>query len=335
MKKILYIGNALSSNNSTATIIETLSEHLKEIVSVKMASKKANKILRLLDMIKLLVANRSTTDFVLIDTYSTVNFYYAFIISQLCRVFNVKYVPILHGGNLENRLKHSSKLSNLIFNNAYKLVAPSNFLKSVFENYGYNKVIFIPNCIEIDNYDFCNRKIDSLNLLWVRSFSSIYNPELAVLVLDKLIEKKYDVQLTMVGPDVDGSLNKVKDLASSKQLEVHFTGKLSKPDWLTLSKNSNVFINTTNLDNTPVSVIEAMALGLPVVSTNVGGLPFLIRNYEDGILVEPQNADAMVDAIIKLKRDEDLRNKLINSARFKVENFSWKEVKPKWESLLS
>lgn len=334
MKNVLYIGNALSNNGKTSTTIESLSEHLKEICSIKIASKKSNKILRLLDMIKLVLVNRTSTDIILIDTYSTSNFYFALTISQLCRFLNIKYITNLHGGDLENRLKDSAKLSGLIFNNAHAIVAPSNFLKSVFANYGYDKVLFIPNCIEIDNYEFCNRSIDSIKLLWVRSFSSMYNPELAVLVLEKLLQKKYHAELTMVGPDADGSLKKVKDLANSKELKLSFTGKLAKPEWLALSKGSNVFINTTNLDNTPVSVIEAMALGLSIVSTNVGGLPFLINNNVDGILVEPRDADAMVDAIIKLKSDEGLRNKLVVNARSKVEKFAWKVVKPKWEALL-
>lgn len=335
MTKILYIGNALSNKGKSITSIEILGKQLKEICLVKAASSYNNKLLRLIDMCKLVIINRIKADYVIIDTYSTTNFYYALIISQLCRVLKMRYINILRGGNLENRLKNSSKLSYLIFGNAYKLVAPSNFLKSVFESYNYKDVLYIPNNIEIDNYDFCNRSIDSIKLLWVRSFSSIYNPELAVLVLEKLLEKKHHAELTMIGPDVDGSLNKIKNLASSKQLNVNFTDKLSKPEWLALSKDSNIFINTTNFDNTPVSVIEAMALGLPIVSTNVGGLPFLITDNVDGILVEPQNVDAMVDAIIKLKLDEGHRNKLVINARSKVQNFAWKAVKSKWEALLS
>ena len=139
----------------------------------------------------------------------------------------------------------------------------------------------------------------------------------------------------MVGPDSDGSLVKVKALANSKQLKIKFTGKLAKSEWLELSKNSNVFINTTNLDNTPLSVIEAMALGLPVVSTNVGGLPYLISDHRDGLLVEPENVNAMVDAIIELNSDENLRSNLVNNARSKVENYDWNIVKHKWETLLS
>ena len=324
----------MSKRGKTITSIETLGAQLGEFCSVKIVSNKSNKILRLLDMAATLILNVRKIDLVLIDTYSTTNFYYAFVISQLCRLFKIKYVPILHGGNLESRLKSNARLSRLIFNNAYTLVAPSNFLKSTFENYGYNNVQFIPNTIKIEAFQFQNKSIDSVTLLWVRSFSKIYNPEMAIRVLQGLINAGVQTKLTMVGPDADGSLDRVKALAKAHNLEVNFTGKLSREEWVDLSQNSNIFINTTNFDNMPVSVIEAMALGIPVVSTNVGGLSYLVEDEIDGMLVEANDDEGMVKAIIRLKDDKELKNKLITNARNKVENFDWKVVKPMWESLL-
>jgi glycosyltransferase involved in cell wall biosynthesis len=335
MKKILYIGNALSNKGKTKTSIETLGTFLKEICHVKIASNKANIVSRLVDMILSVLKYKSNTDFVLIDTYSTSNFYYAFIISQLCRLLKIRYIPILRGGNLERRLLRNPKYSHLLFKNAHEIIAPSNFLKTVFSSYGYDEVVFIPNTIEIDNYEFKNRSINTIELLWVRSFASIYNPEQAVLVLEQLLKMNYTTRLTMVGPDVDGTMVKVKKLAQEKNLEINFTGKLSKHQWIALSKNSNVFINTTNIDNMPVSVIEAMALGLPVVSTNVGGLPYLIDDTKDGLLVPPQDVKSMVSAILKLKSDDAFRFKLITRARSKVEKFDWNSIKHKWAALLS
>jgi glycosyltransferase involved in cell wall biosynthesis len=335
MKNVLYIGNALSKSKGTPTVIETLSAHLKAFCNVKVASNQPNQVLRLLDMIGLVFNYRSQTDLVLIDTYSTLNFYYALIISQLCRVFKIPYICILHGGDLENRLKKSPKLCRMVFYHAQTIVAPSQFLKLVFECYGYKEILYIPNSVELQNYEFTDRPIDTINLLWVRSFSSLYNPEQAVLVLEMLQQLNYDATLTMIGPEVDGSLIKTRALAKERHLKVNFTGKLSKAEWRAYSKNCNVFINTTNVDNTPVSVIEAMALGLPVVSTNVGGIPFLISDGTDGLLVPPQDIDAMAYAIIKLKSDNALRSKLITTARAKVENFSWDAVRPQWEALLS
>lgn len=335
MKNVLYIGNALSNSGKTNTTIETLGGKLENFCTVKVASHKTNKVLRLLDMIKLVLADKAKADYVLIDTYSTSNFYYALVVSQLCRILRLKYIPILHGGNLERRLKNNSKLSSLIFKNAHKLVAPSNFLKSIFSNYDYKNVDYIPNFIELEHYEFLNREVETIKLLWVRSFSSIYNPKQAILVLEQLLKNGFKAELTMVGPDVDGSLKAVKQLTNQKNLKVNFTGKLTKKEWITLAKDYNVFINTTNFDNTPVSVIEAMALGLPVVSTDVGGLPFLISNEIDGLLVSPKDVTAMVNAIFKLKANTSFRIKLTTNARLKVEEFSWKAVKPKWETLLS
>ncbi|WP_299527059.1 glycosyltransferase family 4 protein [Winogradskyella sp.] len=335
MKNVLYIGNALSGKGRTKTTIETLGERLEAFCSVMIASKKTNKLLRLLDMMILVIRKRTQTDFVLIDTYSTSNFYYALIISQLCRVFKLKYIPILHGGNLESRLKNNQKMSGLIFNNAYQLITPSRYMEDIFRTYGHTNIEFIPNFIDLENYPFLNRKIEDIKMLWVRSFSNIYNPQLAIHVLKTLTDLGYNASLTMVGPEVDGSLNKAKTLTKAYNLDVNFTGLLERKDWISLSVSHNVFINTTNFDNMPVSIIEAMALGLPIVSTNVGGIPYLISDNIDGILVPANDVEATVKAIVKLKKNESLKDKLVTNARKKAEQFDWKVVKSKWETLLS
>lgn len=325
----------MSQQGKNVTSVEILGTRLRQFCKVKTASSKQNKLLRILDMVLLVLKNGRSTDYVLIDTYSTINFYYALIISQISRVLKIKYIPILHGGNLEQRLKHNPKMSRMIFGNAYRLVSPSNFLKERFKSYGYENVEYIQNTIEIEDFVFYRRDISVIKLFWLRSFTSIYNPTSAVLVLEELINRGQNAELVMVGPEIDGSMKVAKQLAIDKNLNVKFTGKLSKNEWIKLSENYNVFINTTNFDNMPFSVIEAMALGLPIVSTNVGGLPFLISHNEDGLLVPPNDVNAMVDAIIELKEDISLKDKLVVNARKKIEKFDWDEVRVKWERLLS
>ncbi len=336
MKNLLYIGNKLEGGNKTVTTIDTLSKNLKrEGFRVKTASSKKNKFLRLLDMLRCIYKNRNNADFVLIDTYSTLNFYYAYMCSKLCRILNLKYIPILHGGDLPKRLKKSLKLSIAIFKKSHVNITPSKYLMSAFKKEGFNNLVYIPNSIEINNYNYSKRAIKKLKLLWVRSFSKIYNPFLAIEIVDALKNKGFDVELCMVGPDKDGSLLETKSLAKELKVDVKFTGKLSKEAWIDLSKDYNVFINTTNIDNTPVSVIEAMALGLPVISTNVGGMPFLIDNEVDGLLVKPNNVDSFVLAIKKLKNSEIDTEQMVKKAREKVESFDWEVVKQDWLKLLS
>src|SRR5690606_41312383 len=101
----------------------------------------------------------------------------------------------------------------------------------------------------------------------------------------------------------DGSLSAAKKYAKKHDLRVNFTGKLKKKEWIKLSAAYDIFINTSDIDNTPVSVIEAMALGLPVVSTNVGGIPYLIEEGKTGLLVAAKDPGGMSVTMISLLAD--------------------------------
>lgn len=334
MKHILYIGNNLTKKTKYTFTISLLSDLLKkEGYFITISSDKINKIYRLFDMCICLIKNRNKVDFILIDTYSTSNFYYALITSQLSRMFNVKYIPILHGGNLPNRLLKNSFLCKLIFKNSYRNIAPSNYLKKAFEDYGYITE-FIPNIIEIEKYPYKDRKYLEPKLLWVRAFKEIYNPTMAVEVLSCLMKDYPKATLCMIGPFVDETYKKTKDLAKALNLidSVEFTGILTKEEWHKKAKEFDIFINTTNFDNTPVSVMESMALGLPVVSTNVGGIPYLIKDEIDGLLVPKSDVEGMTESIKSILNQEYPNITL--KAREKVENFSWESNKEKWLKIL-
>ncbi|OYX27786.1 MAG: glycosyl transferase family 1 [Flavobacteriales bacterium 32-35-8] len=335
MKNILYIGNLLSQKGKTQTTIDTLSENLRaEGFTVYAFSNKTNKLLRFVDMLFAVLKYAKKVDYVLIDTYSTQNFYYAFFISQLCRFLKLKYIPILHGGNLPNRLKSNPALSAAIFSNAYKNVSPSLYITSEFETQGHSNIIYIPNAIAVKNYPFKQRPHEPVKLLWVRSFSKLYNPLLAVKLLKALKDEGLQASLCMVGPEGDGTLKEAQNLAKALQVDVAFTGKLSKGAWIHLSEDYNIFINTTNFDNMPVSVMEAMALGLPIVSTNVGGMPFLIEHGHDGMLVNPNNLEEFVNAILWIITHPNDTKTMALNARKKVEQFDLETVKREWHSLL-
>ncbi len=334
MKKILYIGNNLKANNPTTLVqlTEVLRKHGFEVV---IYATKKNKLLRLLDMC-LGVVKHKNADYILIDTFSTVSFYYALITSQLARVFSVKYIPILHGGNLVERINRNPFLSQLIFQNSKINVSPSTYFLKEFQKRNF-KTICIPNAIPIAKYPFTKRTKLQPKLLWVRAFDKIYNPAMAIKVL-ALVKKEYPkVALCMVGSDKDGTLLKTKQLAKQLHVEnaVAFTGILPKQKWHKLSENYDIFINTTNIDNMPVSVIEAMALGLPVVSTNVGGMPYLINNTMDGVLVSVNDEVKMANEIIHLINNPLVSIKIAKLAREKVKTFDSEKAKKMWVKLLS
>ncbi len=278
--------------------------------------------------------NRKTTDYVLIDTYSTQNFWYAYAVALLCRKLNIKYIPILHGGELPARLERSPRVSKRLFGPAFLNVAPSLYMKTVFQQAGYTNLKYIPNSIHLENYPIKERLKLRPKLLWVRAFAEIYNPLQAIKVLELLLPDYPTAELCMVGPVKDDSWKECIRYAKRHHLPVRFPGRLSKEDWTKLSENYDIFLNTTNIDNTPVSVIEAMALGLPVISTNVGGLPYLISADIDGILVPPNDSERMAAAVENVLQDPQRSLERTLAARKKVEAFDWEVVRKIWKSLL-
>ncbi|MBZ9779416.1 glycosyltransferase family 4 protein [Psychroflexus sp. CAK8W] len=335
-KQLLYLGNKLSLKGRNVSTVEFLSGQLEaEGYKVISGSSQKNQALRLADMLLMVLKHHSRTHILLIDTYSTSAFWYAYLLSQLAYALKLDYITILHGGDLPKRLQSHPKHCQRLFSRAKVNVAPSPYLLHHFEKAGYTNLSYIPNTINLENYKFQQREQLQPNLLWVRSFAHIYNPLLALKVLEALLKSYPDAKLSMVGPFKDDSIEDCKTYANEHNLPVTFTGGIPKEDWLEYAKDFDIFINTTNVDNTPVSVIEAMALGLPVVSTNVGGIPFLLKDEQDALLVNPDDVHSFTEAVLKLLKNPELARKLSKAGRQKVEHFDWEVVKEKWHAVIS
>jgi L-malate glycosyltransferase len=332
--RLLYIGNALAKHGKTPSTIDILSGQLGEFMDVIVTSNQQNKVLRLLDMLGNVVRHRKKVDVILIDTYSASNFYYALLSSLLARCFSIDYYLYLHGGNLPYRLKHYPRLSRMLFGHAKMNVAPSDYLKSAFDEAGY-ETVYIPNNIAIDRYAFLAREQVVPKLLYVRTISKVYNPQMAINALHLLKREYPGAKLCMVGPDRDGTLAELQMLVKELGLEedVTLAGMRSKEEWTKMSREYDLFVNPTNFDNQPVSVIEAMALGLPVVSTNAGGLPFLIQDGENGLLTDVGDTEAFAAAITRILSDAQLASRLSHNGRRFAETFDWQAVSQQWKQL--
>ncbi len=330
MKSLLYIGNRLSAHGSTVTAIEVLGPLLeREGFRLRYASSRKNKLLRFADMLRATITDARRVDFVLIDTYSTWNFWYAFAVSQVCRMLRAKYIPILHGGNLPVRLRKNPILCRMVFGNAYINVAPSGYLLHMFRDAGY-KTALVPNPFDSAEFPFTQRKNIGPKLLWVRAFSPIYNPEMAVRTFAEIIREFPDATLCMVGPEKTGLLEKMKRISESQRLGIRFTGRLSKPEWAALSTEYDIFLNTARIDNTPFSIIEAASLGMAVVSTDVGGIPHLLENGKTALLVRDNDDEAMAEAIRKIVMNQDFAQQLIVRSQRLTRQSDWSELREKW-----
>ena len=337
MRQIIYIDNFLTGHGHTPTTGTTLVKQFRsQGYTVIPSSSKNNKVLRLVEMISTIIRHRKNS-VVLIATYSQAAFYFASACGLVCRIFKIPYIPCLHGGNLPNRIKKSPRLSSVYFANSYTNVAVSGYLGASMTNNGW-KCLEIPNNIPLEKYKFMHRLQVSPTLFWVRSFHSNYNPQLAIRVLFQVRQRYPNTTLTMVGPDKDDhSLDKCKHLIKELQLEnyIALPGLMTRTEWTKLSEAHDIFINTTNFDNLPVSVIEGMALGMVIISTSVGGVPFLIEQNKTGILVPPENEEAFFNAIIKVLEEPEFAANLSLEANKKAQQFDWNNIKVLWANLLT
>jgi len=338
MSSLLVVGNFLSASGGAPGVCEELAVRLsRNGLNVITASQKPGRFARLADMVMTAVKRRHDYAVAQVDVYSGPSFFWAEVVCSTLGWLGKPYVLTLHGGNLpEFAARWPGRVRHLL-TSAQAVTAPSGYLKEQMDPYRCGDIRVIPNPIDVHSYPFRTRGPAHPNLIWLRAFHHIYNPVLAVRLLDGLVTRYPQVRLVMVGPDKgDGSLQQTKAEADRAGLtgKITFTGAVSKRDVPEVLAQSDIFLNTTNVDNTPVSVIEAMACGLCVVSTRVGGMPFLIAHEHDGLLVKPGDARAMSAAVRRFLEDPAFARSCSQNARRKVENWTWPNILAEWEHLL-
>jgi len=335
-KTILFVGNHLSKSNQNLSVNEELSTQLLRFGwSSILISRKINRLLRFWDMISTIVNKKSEYLIAEVDIFSGAAFVWGFFCALVVKLIHKPLVLTLHGGNLPNFARKYVFWVKLLLRWGDVVVSPSNYLREQMAIYRRD-IRLIPNGISIQNYPYRERQIITPNIIWLRAFHEIYNPSLGPKVVKKLQERGHYCHLTMVGPDKkDGSFEKA--LSTAKELGVddlvHFIPGVSKEEVPSLLNKADIFLNTTNFDNTPVSVLEAMACGLCIVSTNVGGVTYMINDEEDSLLTQPDDSDAMAYAVERIITSPELANKLTKNARAKALQSDWSTILPLWDRI--
>ena len=334
---ILYIGNILSSKGLNPPPIEIIKDKIGGSLNKKMviASDKKNMLLRFLHMNYVYWSNYKRVSLIFIDVYSTKAFYFTFYFALISKVFSLKYIPIIHGGNIGLRIKKSKWMSKFVFKNADINISPSKYVYNIFKNNNF-EVTYIPNCIDFSNYKFKKRQKVRPRIIWLRSFHEIYNPKMAINVLKIINHYFKDTELTMVGPDKDGSLRYCQELSKKYSLEnkINFVGYLNKIEWIEIAKDHDIFINTSKIDNMPVSILEMMALGLPIVSTDVGGIPFILEHGKNSLLVKDNDDKNMAFQIKYLIEKPSFAFQISMKAFKDSKRFSTDLIIPEWSRII-
>ena len=329
---IILIGNLLSRHGLNPTAIEDLIETLSSKYEIKFASNKMNPLLRLLDMISLVIINRNKCNVLILDVFSTKAILFSISVILVAKIYKIPYIPVLRGGYLPERYRKNPRIFNFLLTDARTIISPSEYLRESFQNNSFS-ITVIPNYIDLKMYSFKTRKKIKPQILWVRSIHNSYNPKMAIHVLGKIRKIYPNARLCMVGPVKDNRVReKLKILISRLDLQNHvlFSGQLSKIEWTALSKDYDIFINTTDYDNNPVTLLESMALGLPIVSTNVGGVPYLIDDNVTGLLVEAKKSEQMVEKIHELISGKIDGYQIAKNAREAVSHYDKNEIIKQW-----
>ncbi|MBI3359812.1 MAG: glycosyltransferase family 4 protein [Chloroflexi bacterium] len=296
-----------------------------------------SRLLRLSGMILTIWRRRTGYDVAVVNVFSGYAFIWAEVAVRLLRCIGKPCVLALHGGNLPAFCSRNPRRARRLFEFAAAVVAPSRYLATALRDYRDN-VRVLPNGLNLAAYCDVPRGPVEPRLVWIRAFHSIYQPRVAVETLARLRAGYPSVELTMIGRDKgDGSLQSTRRLAIDAHVEaaVHFTGGLDQREIPSRIQCGDIFLNTSTIDNMPVSVIEALASGLCVVSTNVGGIPFLLEHERTALLVPPRDPDAMAAAVRRLLEDPVLAARLSRNGRAAAVESDWSRVLPQWIALLA
>jgi glycosyltransferase involved in cell wall biosynthesis len=298
-------------------------------------SKSLNRYVRLAEIGATLFRRRHHIDIALIEVYSGKAFVVADVASAISRRMGYKTILTLHGGNLPAFIQRFPNWTRRVLRRADALVAPSEYLADAVKPSGRAASI-IPNVINLSDYPYRRREKVMPRLLWMRSFHPLYNPALALKVAAGLRADYPDAALVMGGQD-KGLETKMQSLARELGIAdaVRFPGFLDKSGKAREGSTADIYLNTSRIDNMPVAILEAGAMGLPVVATRVGGLPHLLEDSDTGLLVPDDDAPAMIDAIRRLLNEPKLAERLSTNGRALAERAAWPRVHAQWDDLFA
>lgn len=250
----------------------------------------------------------------------------------VARMRGVPSIVNYRGGEAAAFLARSSAVVRWTMRRAAVLVVPSGFLQQVFENHAIAAQI-LPNVVDLGCFKpRADRATASAHLIVARHLEALYDNATAVRALALVAQSRPDARLTIAGSGTEEA--RLRALVDSLALgeRVRFTGSLDRSAMAALYAEADVALNPSQSDNMPNSVLEAMACGVPVVSTNVGGVPFLVEHEHTALLVPPRDPRALADATLRVLSDTALQEHMVRAGIQQVQRYTWSQVAPLLES---
>lgn len=252
-------------------------------------------------------------------------------------VAHLRGVPVVvnyRGGEAGPFLARSSTLVRFTMRRSSALVVPSGFLEQVFARHGMASEV-VPNIVDTQRFTPLSRDEDRQRkqLLVARNLEALYGNDVALRALVLVRQRHPDVLMLIAGSGPQEA--ELKALAEQLSVgeAVRFTGRLDRDEMARLLRSSALSVNPTRADNMPNSVLEAMASGTPVVSTNVGGVPYMVKHRETAWLVPPDEPQALADAVLHLLDNPAEAERMAAAALRQAKNNTWPVIAPLWAAV--
>ena len=332
MHNILFIGTFFSKRTGTKSIAEKIQNSFSGKYKIKLVSSIKNKPLRLLHILITCVFFRGKT--INIDVFSDNAFLIVSYASKILAKRNKKIILTLRGGKLPDFYKLKPENFKKVLQRATVTQTPSRYLQTFFKKQNI-EVTYLPNPIHLQNFAYAP-KPKPLHLLWVRAFTSIYNPEIPVKLVHQLKKEFPTIQLSMIGPN-KGLQSKIEALIKELNLEKNITilGPIPNQELPQYYQNHTVFLNTTSYESFGTAVMEAAACGIPIVSTAVGEIPFLWTDKKNILLTKNITAEAFVEPVTQLLKSKKLCADIHKNAQEIVNTFDWHKIIKQWNNILT
>jgi glycosyltransferase involved in cell wall biosynthesis len=261
--------------------------------------------------------------------------YFSFLLAPLPAILVARLLgrPVVlnyHSGEAPDHLRRSA-VARTAIHSCQRSAVPSSFLAGVFAEHGLRAHV-IPNTIDVDRFAFRTRTPLRPALLSTRNLEPMYNVGLTLEAFRLVQANRPDATLTVVGGGSEEE--RLKALAARLGLDrVTFLGRLSPDVMPTAYAAADIYVQTPDIDNMPLSVLEAFASGAPVVSTRVGGVPAILDDGVHGLLAKPGDAAGIAGQVLRLLREPDLASRLANAARESCDRYRWPNVRAQWLAL--
>lgn len=327
MSKILLINNYRPGVGGISGQVEILQRKLREEGhTADIFSTKTSLLKRLTLPLKLRRIGKRY-DLFHIHCCSDWGFLPAVVGVSVGRRLRKRIVLTYHGGGGEQFFERHPKLVRHYLTRTNQNIVLSGFLSQVFKRFQLPYTI-IPNIIELDTSLFRERSELKPSFICTRAHEELYNIPCILHAFSKLQQSRPEATLTLVG---DGSLHQeLMQMSDSMGLKnVTFTGRVDNSEIYAYLDRADILLSSPKVDNMPVSLLEAMNAGLLVISSRVGGVPFIIEDNRSGLLFESDNSDDLAEKMLFAIENQIYSNALIKHARLAVDAYRWENIKEK------